>query len=170
MAILVEGLFGLRLDYWTHCWCDGETLWQIVVGLLPLLACYFVLQALPLAAFQRMDCLVRQLFWQHMGRWKLWQLAFVAALAGFGEELLFRGLLQQGLTGMMDWRLAVLLTSLFFGLAHAATVTYFLLAFAVSVYLGWFFLWTDNLVVPIAVHALYDFFVFMIILATPGNK
>jgi len=167
VAILVDGLFRLRLHYWEHCWCNLETLRQITWGLLPLIAGYFVLQTLPFAALRKIDSVVRVLFWQHMGHWKLWQLALVAALAGFGEELLFRGLIQLGLSTFLNVWIAVLLTSLVFGLAHAVTPTYCLLAFVISLYLGFLFIHTGNLVVPMAVHALYDFFVFLYIRFTP---
>ena len=167
VAILIDLIFRLGLNYWEHCWCDSETLRQIAWGLLPLVVMYFVVQMLPFAALQRIDRMVRELFWQHMGHWKLWQLAMVAALAGFGEELLFRGLFQLGLSTILDVWLAVLLTSLIFGLAHAVTPTYCFLAFLISLYLGFLFVYTENLVVPIAIHALYDFCVFLYILMTP---
>jgi membrane protease YdiL (CAAX protease family) len=167
IAILTDLLFRLGLNYWEHCWCNAETLQQIAWGLLPLIAGYFVLQVLPLSALRQIDHFVRELFWQHMGHWKLWQLALVAALAGLGEELLFRGLIQMGLSHLMDVWLAILLTSLIFGLAHAVTPAYCFLAFVISLYLGFLFVHTENLFVPIAIHALYDFFVFLYIRFTP---
>ena len=167
VAVLVDMLFRLGLNYWEHCWCDGETLRQIAWGLQPLAVMYFLVQMLPIPAFRRIDRLVRELFWQHMGHWKLWQLALIAALAGFGEELLFRGLLQMGLYPYVNEWHAILISSLIFGLAHAVTPTYCVLAFLISVYLGFLFVHTENLCVPIAIHALYDFCVFLYILATP---
>jgi membrane protease YdiL (CAAX protease family) len=142
---------------------------------LPLIAGYFVLLALPYENLRRINRFVREMFWQYMGHWKLWQLALLAALAGIGEELLFRGLFQMGLTsifgeGIVGVVLAVLLTSLVFGLAHAITPTYFVGAFLVSLYLGFLFDYTGNLFVPIAIHALYDFFVILFIRLTPHRK
>jgi len=170
VAIVVALCFGL--DYGAHCWCDGETVSFIVWATLPLVAGYFVLQALPLASLQRIDRFIRDVFWQHMGRLTLGQLAFIAALAGIGEELFFRGMIQMGLSaafGMSEW-LAIFLTSLLFGLAHAITPMYFFLAFVISLYLGVLFVHTDNLLIPIAVHALYDFFVFLYIRFTPQKN
>jgi len=170
IAILVDLLFRLGLNYWDHCWCDIETLRQITWGMLPLFVGYFLLQALPLSALRKIDRVVRELFRQHMGHWKLWQLALVAALAGIGEELLFRGLIQLGLSTFLNVWLAVLLTSLLFGLAHAVTPTYCFLAFVISLYFGFLFVQTGNLFVPIAIHALYDFFVFLFIRFTPHSS
>ena len=169
IAVLIDLIFGLGLNYWQYCWYNGETLCQIALGLLPLAGMYFVVLLLPLPALKRIDRLVRDMFWQCMGHWKLWQLALIATLAGFGEELLFRGLLQLGLSNVFHVWLAIFITSVIFGLAHAVTFTYCFLAFLISLYLGFLFVHTDNLVVPIAVHALYDFCVFLYILFTPKN-
>ena len=168
IAILADVLL-LGLGLWKYCWCDGKTLLQIVWGLLPLIVGYFILQALPFAPLQRIDQLVRELFQQHMSHLTLWQLSVIAILAGIGEELFFRGLIQLGLSaglGVNVW-LAILIASLIFGLAHAATLTYFLLAFVISIYFGFLFDYTGNLFVPIAIHALYDLFVFLYIRFTP---
>ena len=168
IAILAD-VFLLGLNYWQQIWCHDETLGQIFWGLLPLIIGYFVLQALPLESLQRIDRLVREMFQQHMNSLKLWQLAVIAALAGIGEELFFRGLLQLGLSSVFHVWLAIFLASLLFGMAHAVTRTYFLLAFVISVYLGFLFDYTGNLFVPIAIHALYDFFVFLYIKFTSNS-
>jgi len=159
---IIAGFFA-GLHYWDHCWCNSETIWQIALGLLPFLVGYYLLQALPFSGFRRMDQLVRELFRQYMGQLNLCQLALIAALAGIGEELLFRGLFQLGMSGFFNVWLAILITSLIFGLAHALTPTYFFFAFLASLYLGFLFEHTGNLIVPIAVHALYDFAVFLYI-------
>jgi membrane protease YdiL (CAAX protease family) len=160
IALVVGFFFGLFL--WEYIWCNWETIWQITWGLAPLIVGYFVLKALPLSGVQRVGSIVQEFFRQYFATLKLWQLAVIAALAGIGEELFFRGL-QLGLTemvGMNVW-LAILVTSLLFGLAHAITPTYFVLSFIVSLYFGWLFVHTGNLLVPIAIHALYDLFVLL---------
>jgi membrane protease YdiL (CAAX protease family) len=85
------------------------------------------------------------------------QLLLLAALAGVGEELLFRGVLQAGLTRVLPSVGALIAASLLFGLAHAASATYAVLAFGVGVYLGGLFLIQGSLLTPIVTHALYDF-------------
>jgi len=87
-----------------------------------------------------------------------WQLAVIAALAGLGEELLFRGVVQRGIeqySGSVGWGLAI--ASVLFGLAHPISTTYTALAGLVGLYLGWLLVATDNLLVPIVTHATYDF-------------
>jgi len=87
----------------------------------------------------------------------LWQYAVVAALAGFGEELLFRGVLQEWLTPHLSIWGAIAATSVVFGLAHFITPLYGLLAGLVSAYLGWLYASFESLTIPIIAHALYDF-------------
>jgi membrane protease YdiL (CAAX protease family) len=87
--------------------------------------------------------------------------AFTTALAlglaaGFGEEMLFRGILQYELAGRCGTVLAVFLSSIIFGALHAVTRLYALLACIASVYFGWLYIVSSNLAVPIVCHAFYD--------------
>lgn len=85
------------------------------------------------------------------------ELGMISILAGIGEELLFRGLVQGGLAGTYgDWT-ALAIASILFGLAHAITAPYALLAGLIGAYLGWLFVAGGNLLVPMIAHALYDF-------------
>jgi len=83
--------------------------------------------------------------------------ALVAALAGVGEEALFRGVVQTALLDRLPAWAAVAATAALFGLAHFLSLTYALLASLVGAYLGWLHLATGNLLAPILAHALYDF-------------
>jgi uncharacterized protein len=89
------------------------------------------------------------------------QLAIVALLAGLGEETLFRGVVQAGIFQAVGpprgvW-IALLAAAILFGLLHSITPTYVVLAGLIGLYLGWLWLVTDNLLVPITTHAAYDF-------------
>ena len=89
------------------------------------------------------------------------QLAALSIFAGVGEELLFRGLIQEGLRqrigGDAGTYVGLAASAIVFGLAHYITRTYAILAAIVGVYLGLLLLVCDNLLVPIATHAVYDF-------------
>lgn len=80
----------------------------------------------------------------------------VSLLAGFGEELLFRGVLQAGLEAWLGATAGLLLASLVFGLVHAITPAYFILATLMGLYLGLLYQLTGNLLIACLVHALYD--------------
>ena len=95
------------------------------------------------------------------GTWKPWLGLATATLlglaAGFGEEMLFRGILQyELLSRTTSSALAVGASSLLFGALHAVTPLYAALATLASVYFGALYLSTGNLAVPILCHALYD--------------
>jgi membrane protease YdiL (CAAX protease family) len=85
------------------------------------------------------------------------QLALICALAGLGEELFFRALLQGGLAQLIDPQAALLIASAVFGLLHMITPTYALLATLLGIYLGGCWMLADNLLVPIVAHGFYDF-------------
>jgi len=85
------------------------------------------------------------------------ELALIALAAGLGEEALFRGAIQVGLGQMATPVVGLVVASALFGLAHFITRTYAVLAGLIGLYLGVLFLLLDNLLVPIVVHATYDF-------------
>lgn len=77
--------------------------------------------------------------------------------AGLGEEMLFRGVLQDQLGIRMGNNVfAVGISSIIFGLLHAVTPLYALLAGLASIFFGWIYIVTGNLAVPIVTHAFYD--------------
>jgi membrane protease YdiL (CAAX protease family) len=92
------------------------------------------------------------------------ELAVLAMLAGVGEEALFRGVLQDALAGWLPTWIALALAGIVFGVAHWVSTAYAVIAGVVGLYLGSLYLLTQNLLAPIATHALYDF-VALIVLA-----
>ena len=95
---------------------------------------------------------------------KGWQIAAIAVLAGLGEEMLFRGLIQQGLLSWLGPWAGLLLASIAFGVAHWVSRTYMIFACIMGLYLGVLYWSSDNLLVPIIVHALYDYIALRILL------
>jgi membrane protease YdiL (CAAX protease family) len=83
-------------------------------------------------------------------------IVLLSLLAGVGEEVLFRGVIQAGFAERLPAWLAVGIAALLFGAAHWLTTSYAVLAALIGVYLGILFLVTDNLLVPAVTHALYD--------------
>lgn len=81
----------------------------------------------------------------------------LSAAAGVGEEVLFRGTLQNVLGPHGLW-----LQGVFFGALHALTPSYFVLATLMGWYFGWLHLAAGNLLVPILAHASYDAFVLIL--------
>jgi membrane protease YdiL (CAAX protease family) len=95
-------------------------------------------------------------------------LAGISLLAGLGEEMLFRGVFQAGFAHWLDepWT-ALALASVLFGLCHAITPAYTVLATLLGAYLGWLYMHTGNLVPSILAHAVYDFIALIILVRRP---
>lgn len=102
---------------------------------------------------KQVEQLVSELFSQ--SSWL--EIALISLAAGVGEELLFRGALQPWLASWTNPWIALAVVSLLFGLAHALTTSYFVLAALIGGYLGWLAMEYNDLVAPIVVHAVYDF-------------
>ena len=110
-------------------------------------------------------------------------LAAISLLAGLGEEMLFRGVLQAALVqwsgdflphspaGAMvgDW-MALVAVAILFGLLHAVNAAYAVLATWMGLYLGWLWMATGNLAVPMVAHAVYDFLALGYILRRRGEN
>jgi len=103
---------------------------------------------------------------------RLVQLAIVAALAGVGEEMLFRGVVQtaaaQQIGGPHGVWLGLLAAAVLFGLLHSITPTYAILAGLVGLYLGGLWLACGNLLAPIVAHGTYDFLALVYLVRVRG--
>lgn len=98
-------------------------------------------------------------------RW--YDLVLLALLAGFGEELVFRGVLQPWI-GVNGFWVGLVVSNILFGLAHLITPLYALLAMGIGIYLGLIGRITDeeNVLIPIITHALYDYLAILVVVRT----
>lgn len=80
----------------------------------------------------------------------------LGVVAGFGEEMLFRGVFQYEIAQKFGTAVGVAVSSVIFGLLHAVTPLYAILATLASVFFGSLYVWSGNLAVPIITHAVYD--------------
>lgn len=166
LALLFEG--GLALAAWllgrvfdappaSSLRWNAEEAWAGVAATLPMLAAFVAVICWPVGPLARIkqvsDELIRPLF----ARCSVAELALVSAAAGFGEELLFRGLLQTVLEDRFGWVAGLCLASVVFGLLHFITASYAVYAALMGGYLGGVWLFSGNLLVVMVAHALYDF-------------
>ena len=91
----------------------------------------------------------------------MWGLLLISVGAGFGEEWLFRGFIQQLMkswlgTGVVCWP-AVLIVALLFGACHALSKTYFVVTFLIGIYFGYLVELTGSVLPAAFSHASYDF-------------
>src|SRR5262245_19627418 len=174
LAVVVEG--GLIVLAWLVGWLTGTPplatfFWSLadagvgVAATLPMLGLFFAALRWPVGPLGKIKKFVDELIRPLLAPCTLLDLAGIAVLAGFGEEMLFRGVCQAALANWTDrpW-LALALASILFGAAHAITLTYALFATAMGAWLGWLWLWCDNLLPAILAHALYDFIALVVLL------
>jgi len=146
-------------------WAGAALAWGAAASLPPmglLWICIWV----PLRPFRDLLRVVDELLVPMFRDCRVLELAVISALAGLGEEMLFRGVLQAGVAGWAAGWLGEVpgvwvglgVASVLFGLAHLITPTYAVLAALIGLYLGWLWIATDNLLVPIVAHGTYDFF------------
>jgi len=137
---------------------DGVDALVGVAATLPPLVLFLVCRRWPVGPLANLDRFLEQVVRPLLAPCTLPDLIGISVLAGLGEEMLFRGVLQpaMGRWSHAAWA-GVLAAAVLFGLLHAVTPTYAALAALMGVYLGWLFLLTGNLLTPVVVHGLYDF-------------
>ncbi|MDL0430454.1 CPBP family intramembrane metalloprotease [Marinobacter sp. TBZ242] len=83
-------------------------------------------------------------------------LVTLSALAGVGEELLFRGAIQSWLAQYVPAVVAIVAASVLFGLVHYLSFTYFIVATGLGLVLGTAYMLTDSLLLVMVWHGVYD--------------
>jgi len=116
----------------------------------------FTLWVSRIAVFRRMRAFLMEQLAPAMNQCQAWEIALVALSAGVGEEVLFRGVLQP----RIGWIAATIL----FALLHAISPTYVLVTLILGAVLAWVQIWSGNLWAPIVAHAVYDYWMFLILI------
>ncbi len=159
--LLAALLFGwlLAVPPLLHFRWEIESLSTGLIGVIPLLLFFGLLYHLPIRQLQEIRDLLFEVLGPYLATCRWYELFYIALLAGFGEEVFFRGFLQIWLERGWGRAVAISVTNILFGLAHAITPLYTVLATAVGLYLSWSLEWgTRNLLTPILIHTGYDFF------------
>lgn len=165
--IVLSWLLGWALDrrpldtfHWT--W-EGAGIG--VATTIPMMLIFFALIRWPIGPFARIKKLTDEFIRPLMSSCTTLDLFGIAVLAGLGEEMLFRAVIQGELTQWLNspW-LGLGLASILFGVGHALTLTYAIFATVMGAYLGWIWQLTDNLFTVALAHALYDFLALVIII------
>lgn len=166
MALLIAWPFGLPILQ--SLYPTSTLLLLGIAATLPPVLVYLMMLPLRWSPFERIRDLVRFFICVQLRGCSYFELILLCAAAGFGEELLFRGLIQGGITAFLTaWTpsfsfapwIAIVVAAFLFALAHAVSKTYILLALVIGLYFGAVTLWSDSLFPAILAHGLYDFFV-----------
>lgn len=162
LAVLAVGLGWVvgRPPLETFAWDWAAAGWGLAATL-PLLLVLWACLTIRWRPLRRIAEVLDESIVPLLGRCRTLDLAVLAALAGLGEEMLFRGVIQAAVAGWLggdagQW-IGLTAASLLFALAHSITVMYLVLAGLIGLFLGGIWLATGNLLVPIIAHAAYDF-------------
>lgn len=139
-----------------------------LMGTLPLFMIFLLMQQIQFDSFRRIRQLLLDTLGPTMQGYSWADLFILSAVAGLSEEVLFRGVLQPWIEAGFGMNAGLVFSNIIFGLVHAVTPLYAVLATLVGIYLG---LCLDyggerNLLTPIIVHAVYDFLAFLVIMKT----
>jgi len=167
LAILALGLGWLAdLDPFASLNFSEASLGIGLLATLPLVILFFAMQQLSYPPLQK----IRDMLLETLGArlaFRHWtDLLILAAIAGFAEETLFRGFLQPWLENGWGALAGLLGSNVLFALVHAVTPLYALLALLMGLYMGYMLDYGGerNLLVPMVIHATYDFVAFVVIL------
>jgi len=143
----------------------------MAVGLLatlPLWLLFLAMQLIPYPSVQAIKALLLESLGPGLYRCHWTDFFILALIAGFSEELLFRGVIQPWMENAWGGVVGLFVSNLLFGLVHAVTPLYAVLATAVGIYLGYFLDYGEqrNLLIPIVIHSFYDFLAFVVIIRT----
>lgn len=154
LAVLVGAALGIPLANLVR-WDGQEVMWGLL-AVLPMLGVYHFSPGLRRLAIESMGDSLSRCHW--------YDLVALAALAGIGEELLFRGVLYEGLVPFNPW-VALIASNLAFGLLHALSWNYLLTTTAIG--FGMHALaevtGSRNLLAPIIAHSVYDLVAFVLL-------
>lgn len=131
---------------------------------LPLLLVMLILSYLPLKSVRDIKHHNRNQLAPFFASLTVPQILVFCLATGICEELLFRGWMQMFFTGELDpispWNAnavwGLLAASVGFGLCHYVSPFYAIVATLTGVYLGVLLIETQNLLVPITAHTIYD--------------
>ena len=134
-----------------------------VLGTVPLFLMFLSLEQIQGKSVGDIRKLLLNTLGPGLHRYHWTDLLILAAIAGVSEELLFRGVIQPWIERSWGMAAGLIVSNIVFGLVHAVTPLYALLAALVGIYLG---LSLDyggdrNLLTPIIIHGGYDFLAFV---------
>ena len=147
---------------------DVEGVAAGIAGALPMLALLLWCLRTTWGPMRRLVALVEERLGPYLADASAGGLAVLALLAGLGEELLFRGVIQAWLAERTSLWLAVAAASLVFGAGHWLSASYAVVASLIGAYLGTLFLVSDNLLIPIVAHATYDVVALLVLARRAG--
>jgi membrane protease YdiL (CAAX protease family) len=182
LAVIFEGSLvavALALGWIFHIDVLGRLIFSVgatvvgLVGAVPPFALLLTTERFKIPALERIKRLLLETLGPSLLVCRWYDVVALAAVAGVGEEFLFRGALQPLLerwttSTSWSWVAGLLLSNVIFGLLHFITPTYAVLAGLMGVYFGLLLDATGsrNVLGPILAHGLYDYLAFVVLIRT----
>jgi membrane protease YdiL (CAAX protease family) len=164
VVAVVLGWFVDVIPY-QHLYFDNNAISIGILGTLPLFLIFAALYSHPIAGFEEIKKTLLETLGDHLAQLRWYHMLALAAAAGVGEELLFRGTIQPWLENLGGYQFGLLASNVIFGLVHAITRMYAIITGLVGIYLGYLMDVSGkrNLLAPILTHGLYDFLAFLVV-------
>jgi membrane protease YdiL (CAAX protease family) len=163
--ILVAVVLGriANIDPFAYLHFSESAIFYGVVGTMPLFLMFLTLEQMQTESTIKIKKVLFETLGPALYRYHWTDLLILAAIAGLSEELLFRGVIQPWIESSWGMAAGLIAGNIIFGLAHAVTPLYAVLAALVGIYLS---LSMDyggdrNLLLPIVIHSFYDFLAFI---------
>ena len=152
-----------NIDPFEHIYFSETALAYGVIGTLPLFLTFLSLEKLQGDSVIKIRKLLLNTLGPGLNSYHWSDLLILAAIAGISEELLFRGVIQPWIENSWGLTTGLIASNIVFGLVHAVTPLYAVLATLVGIYLGLSldFSGDRNLLIPVIIHGLYDFLAFV---------
>ena len=165
VAILLGWFSGI--DPFENIFFSEPAIFIGLLSTLPLLLLFIALNRIDNKYLLQIRQILLDTFGPAMHKQHWTDLLVLAAIAGTAEEILFRGVLQPWIESSWGMTAGLIGSNIVFGLVHAVTPLYALLATLVGIYLGLSLDFGEqrNLLTPIIIHGLYDFLAFLMILS-----
>jgi membrane protease YdiL (CAAX protease family) len=161
LAVILGWLLG-RNPLATLHWSTSDFGLAVAAAVIPLLV-FIPCILWPVGPLVDLLRVVEELLIPLFAECRVVDLAIISVLAGIGEEMLFRPIAQRSIAELVGgaagpW-VGLVGAAVLFAAAHWITTTYAVIAGLIGLYLGWLWMFTGNLLVPITTHAVYDFVV-----------
>lgn len=172
-AVLIEGglaglamVIGYFIGYFP---CDNlrwhpDAIFYSLLATIPLVLGFAILISIRIRCLIELRKIANFFVVQYFRECSFLQIVLVCGLAGIGEELFFRGLIQGGISNYFENStfgiiFGIAVASFLFAAGHALTRAYYFFALFTGIYFGLLYIISGNLLVPIISHAIYDYLV-----------
>ncbi len=130
-----------------------------LIGTMPLFVMFLALEYMQIESIVKIKKMLLETLGPGLYQCHWTDVFMLSAIAGLSEELLFRGVIQPWMASSWGYATGLVASNIVFGLVHAVTPLYAVVATLVGVYLSMSMNYGGDheLLIPITIHGFYDF-------------